>query len=207
MAWKIDKPLYSLSDEQQNNAATKLWEDEKMGGVGVLNGRLPVPIIFLIGVVIVTAFLITNPLWGQRPTAEIYAPYVQMMDSQAVQSIESDEKKMAYLRDNAQDPRLKSEQARHPITMDDLRLIKDQVIELQRKGVDLAEYTVVGPDVVLANFEGELKADGTRSRVQPRWDKGYTIDIFYVSYFLIAMFIVIKRLPHYSWQPDYSDDK
>lgn len=206
MAWNFDKPLYSLADEEQNAAAKKVWEGESLGGIAEDNNRLPKPVIWLLGLTIITAFLVTFPLWGQRPTAEIYAPYIQMMDSQAVQAIAEDEKKMDYLYNKALNeyPELKPQLERHPVTMDDLRMIKGQVIELQRKGVDLGEYTVVGPDVVLANFEGNFKPDGTRERKQPWWDKGYTIDIFYVAYFCIAVLIVIKRLPHFSWQPDHS---
>ena len=204
MAWKTDKPLYSLTDEEQNAEAKKVWEGESLGGISEDNNRLPTPVVWLLAATIVTAFLVTFPLWGQRPTAEIYAEYVQMMDSPAVQAIADDKKKMEYLVANVKDTSQKPFQERHPLTMDDLRMIKDQVIELQRKGVDLGEYTIVGPDVVLANFEGNWKADGTRERKQPWWDKGYTIDIFYVAYFCIAVLIVIKRLPHFSWQPDHS---
>lgn len=203
MAWKIDKPLYSLTDEQQNTAATKVWEGESLGGITEDNNRLPSPVVWLLGLTIVSAFLVTFPLWGQRPTAEIYQDYLKLMDSPAVQAIEGDKAKMEYIVANGKssDSRVQGSLDRHPLEMDDLRMIKDQVIELQRKGVDLGEYTVVGPHVVLANFEGNMKADGTRERKQPWWDKGYTIDIFYVTYFCIAVLIVIKRLPHYSWQP------
>lgn len=204
MAWKFDKPLYSLADDEQNDKAKRVWEGESLGGIAEDNNRLPSPVVWLLGMTIITAFLVTFPLWGQRPTAEIYAEYIQMMDSPAVQAIESDEKKMEYIVNNAKNTEHQSELDRHPVTMDDLRMIKDQVIELQRKGVDLGEYTVIGPIVELANFEGNWKADGTRERKQPWWDKGYTIDIFYVAYFCIAVLIVIKRLPHYSWQPDHS---
>ena len=204
MAWKTDKPLYSLTDEDQNAEAKKVWEGESLGGISEDNNRLPTPVVWLLAATIVTAFLVTFPLWGQRPTAEIYAEYVQMMDSPAVQAIADDQKKMEYLVANVKDTSQKPFQERHPLTMDDLRMIKDQVIELQRQGADLGEYTVIGPNVVLANFEGNWKADGTRERKQPWWDKGYTIDIFYVAYFCIAVLIVIKRLPHFSWQPDHS---
>ncbi len=204
MGWKTDKPLYSLTDEAQNTAATKVWEGESLGGISEDNNRLPTPVVWLLAATIVTAFLVTFPLWGQRPTAEIYAEYVQMMDSPAVEAIADDAKKMEYLVANVKDTSLKGYQERHPLTMDDLRMIKDQVIELQRQGVDLAEYTIIGPHVQLANFEGNWKEDGTRERKQPWWDKGYTIDIFYVAYFCIAVLIVIKRLPHFSWQPDHS---
>jgi hypothetical protein len=204
MAWKFDKPLYSLADEEQNGAATKIWEGESLGGITEDNNRLPQPVIYLLGMTILTAFLITFPLWGQRPTAELYAGYIKLMDSPAVQSIADDKKKMEYIVNNGKDPAKQALLDRHPLTMTDLRMIRDQVIELERKGVDLGEYSVVGPKVVLANFEGNLKADGTRTRKQPWWDKGYTIDVFYVAYFCLSVLIVIKRLPHFSWQPDHS---
>ena len=204
MAWKMDKPLYSMADEAQNEAAKRVWEGESLGGISEDNNRLPKPVIMLLGLTIITAFLITAPLWGARPTAEIYSEYVQMMDSPAVQAISGDKAKMEYLVSNVKDTSLKPFQERHPLVMDDLRMIKGQVIELQRQGVDLAEYTVVGAKVVLANFEGEKRADGTIIRKQPWWDKGYTIDIFYVIYFCVSVLIVIKRLPPFDWKPDHS---
>ncbi len=209
MAWKFDKPLYSLADDSQNDAATHVWEGESLGGISEDNNRLPRPVIMLLGLTIVTAFLITFPLWGARPNAEIYAEYVQMMDSPAVQAISGDEAKMEYLVSNVKDTSLKSFQERHPLTMDDLRMIKDQVIELQGQGADLGEYSVIGAKVVLANFEGNLITDPVTGKTRPQakqpwWDKGYTIDVFYVLYFCIAVLIVIKRLPHYSWKPDHS---
>lgn len=204
MAWKLDNPLYSMADEEQNKKACDVWEGESLGGISEDNNRLPQAVVWLLVLTIATAFAITFPLWGQRPTAAIYAEYVQLMDSPQVQAIADDKGKMEYIVNNATDEQYKSEQVRHPLTMDDLRMIKDQVIELQRKGVDLEEYTVIGDKVVLANFEGALKADGTPERKQPWWDKGYTIDVFYVIYFCVAVLIVIKRLPHYSWEPDHS---
>lgn len=204
MAWNFDKPLYSLTDDSQNAGARKTWEGESLGGITEDNNRLPQPVVWLLAATIVTAFLITFPLWGQRPSAAIYSEYVQMMDSPEVQAIADDKGKMDYIVKNAKDAKYKALQDRHPINMDDLRMVKDQIIELNRQGVDLEEYTVVGQYVVLANFEGNIKPDGTRERKQPWWDKGYTIDVFYVAYFCIAVLIVIKRLPHFSWQPDHS---
>ena len=204
MAWKLDKPLYSLADESQNDLAKGVWEGESLGGISEDNNRLPQPVIMLLGLTIITSFLITFPLWGQRPTAEIYAEYVQMMDSPTVQAISGDKAKMEYLVSNVKDTSLKQFQERHPLVMDDLRMIKDQVVELQSQGKDLGEYSVIGAKVVLANFEGNIKADGTIERKQPWWDKGYTIDIFYVIYFCVSVLIVIKRLPHFSWEPDHS---
>src|SRR6202142_852769 len=95
---------------------------------------------------------------------------------------------------------------RHPVTMDDLRLIAPQIKALEARGVDLLDYTVVGQNIVIANFEGNYRADGTRIRQQPWWDKGYTIDIFYLSAFFIGVILVVKRLPPISWQPTHSRD-
>jgi hypothetical protein len=97
--------------------------------------------------------------------------------------------------------------ARHPLTMDDLRLIKPQIQALQaRPDVDLKDYTVVGANVVIANFEGNYRPDGTRIRQQPWWDKGYTIDVFYLTAFFLGVILVIKRLPPIKWQPTHSRD-
>jgi hypothetical protein len=91
--------------------------------------------------------------------------------------------------------------SRHPVTMDDLRIIKPQIEALMAKGVHMDDFEVVGDRVVMANFEGNRRADGSVIRKQPWWDKGYLIDIFYLSYFFIAVTILIKRLPPSSWQP------
>lgn len=206
MAWKFDSPLYSLTDEAQNEKARQVWEGESLGGITEDNNRLPQPVVWLLMLTILTAFLITFPLWGQRPSAAIYSEYVALMDTPEVQAIQDDSKKMDYIvsKVKSQGSKYEALQDRHPLEMDDLRMIKDKVIELQNANVDLEEYTVVGDKVVLANFEGNMKADGTRERKQPWWDKGYTIDIFYVAYFCIAVMIAIKRLPNFEWQPDHS---
>ena len=203
MAWTFDKPLVSLADEAQNKRAMEIWEGESLGGLTEDNNRLPQPVVWLLALTIVTAFLITAPLWGQRPQAAIYKDYVAMMDSPEVQKIDNDTDKMAYIVKNAPDSKYKALQERHPLTMDDLRMIKDQVVELENAKVDLEEYTVVGDKVVLANFEGEKGPDGKKIRKQPSWDPGYTIDVFYVMYFCISVIIVVKRLPHFSIQPTH----
>jgi len=167
------------------------------------NNRLPQPVVWLLGLTIITAFLITAPLWGQRPQAAIYKDYIAMMDSPEVQKIDGDAAKMAYIVKNAPDSKYKGLQERHPLTMDDLRMIKDQVVELENSGKDLEEWEIVGDKVVLANFEGALRPDGTKIRKQPVWDDGYTIDVFYVIYFCLAVFIVVKRLPHFTTQPTH----
>ena len=203
MAWRFDKPLVSLADDEQNKKAMQIWEGESLGGLTEDNNRLPQPVVWLLALTIVTAFLITAPLWGQRPQAAIYKDYIAMMDSPEVQKLDTDAAKMAYIVKNAPDSQYKGLQERHPVTMDDLRMIKDQVVELENAGKDLEEWTVVGNKVVLANFEGEKRADGTKIRKQPSWDPGYTIDVFYVMYFCISVMIVIKRLPHFSIQPTH----
>jgi hypothetical protein len=206
MAWRFDNPLFSLSDEQQNQKAKETWEGESLGGITEDNNRLPQPVVWLLGLTIVTAFLITFPLWGQRPSAAIYEEYIALMDSPEVQAIKSDQQKIKYMVDKVKASGSKWEalQDRHPVEMDDLRVIKDKVVELQNAGVDLSEYSIIGDQVVLANFEGNMKPDGTRERKQPWWDKGYTIDIFYVTYFCIAVMIAVKRLPNHEWQPDHT---
>ena len=54
------------------------------------------------------------------------------------------------------------------------------------------------------NFEGNPGPDGTTLRKQPWWDMGYTIDVWYVAYFCIAVFFMVKGLPPISWQPDHT---
>jgi hypothetical protein len=203
MAWRFDKPLVTLADDEQNKKAMQVWEGESLGGLTEDNNRLPQPVVWLLALTIVTAFMITAPLWGQRPQVAIYKDYVALMDSPEVQKIDDDAGKMAYIVKNAPDSKYKGLQERHPVTMDDLRMVKNQIVELENAKVDLEEYTVVGDKVVLANFEGEKGPDGNKIRKQPSWDPGYTIDVFYVTYFCIAVMIVIKRLPHFSIQPTH----
>lgn len=207
MAWKFENPLYTMTDEEQNQRARQLWEAEPLGGITEDNNRLPQAVVYLLAMTIVTAFLITAPLWGQRPTAAIYQEYVALMDTPEVQSIEDDVKKMEFIvnKVKSQGSKYEALQDRHPLEWDDLMMIKDQIIELQNAGVDLEEYTVLGDRIILANFEGNIKPDGTKERKQPWWDKGYTIDVFYVAYFCIAVMIAIKRLPPYDWQPTHGD--
>ena len=206
MAWKFDNPLYSLTTEDQNQEAIKVWEGESLGGIMENNNRLPPPVVGLLILTIITAFLVTAPLWGQRPHAEMYQDYVKMMDSQEVQAIEDDKAKMEFMVNKVRTEGSKWVPLldRHPLDMDDLRLLKDQVIELERKGARLNEYTVVGNKIVLANFEGEKRADGSTIRSQPWWDKGYTIDIFFIIIFCVSVIVAVKRLPNYSYVPDHS---
>ncbi|WP_455205561.1 hypothetical protein [Kaarinaea lacus] len=206
MAWRFDNPLFSMTTDEQNAEATKLWEGESLGGIKENNNRLPPPVVTLLVLTIITAFMITFPLWGQRPTAAIYDEYVALMDTAEVKAIEDDGRKMEYIVDKvkASGSKWAPLQERHPVEWDDLLLMKPQIEELKRKGVDLAEYNILGPNIVLANFEGNKRADGSTIRVQPWWDLGYTIDIFFIVIFCVSVVIVVKRLPNYSYVPDHS---
>jgi len=206
MAWKFDNPLYSLATDDQNQDAIKVWEGESLGGITENNNRLPPPVVGLLILTIITAFLVTAPLWGQRPNAAMYLDWVKMMDSPEVQAIEGDDAKMEYLvnKTRTEGSKWVPLQDRHPLAMDDLRLLKDQIVELERKGARLEEHTVVGNKIVLANFEGAKREDGSTIRVQPWWDKGYTIDIFFIVIFCVSVIIAVKRLPNYSYVPDHT---
>lgn len=206
MAWTFNNPLHSLTTDDQNNAAIKVWEGESLGGITEDNNRLPQPVVGLLILTIVTAFLTTFPLWGQRPTAAIYEEYVALMSDPKVLGMKDDQA-MQYIVDTvkAKGSKWAGLQERHPIDMDDLRLLKPQIEELQRQNAHLDERTVVGNKIVIANFEGNWRneAAGDRERKQPYWDKGYTIDVFYVLYFCISLIIVVKRLPPYSYKPKH----
>ena len=201
LSWNFDKPLRTLTDSATNEADKALWESEDTGGVTIDNNRVPIPLVMLIILTVVTAFAITQPLWGQRPTALLYVGYIKSMNSPEVMAIKDDKeamKKIIQLNVGVgDDGRLE----RHPVSMDDLRIIKPQIEALEASGVDLGEYEVVGDHVVMANFEGRKKADGTPLRKQPYWDKGYTIDIFYLTWFFTLVTVLTKRLPPSTWQP------
>ncbi len=206
MTWTFDQPLATLSDKAKNEKDAALWEAEDLGGITEDNNRVPVPIVWLLLLTVLTAFAITFPLWGQRPTAAIYADYVKEMDAPEVKAAASDADAMAKIVAKYQGGENQAMLERHPLTMDDLRVIKPEIEALEQKGVDLKDYTVVGPEIVKANFEGNYRADGSRIRQQPWWDKGYTIDIFYVLAFFIGVTMVIKRLPPSSWQPRHGHE-
>ena len=201
LSWNFDKPLRTLCDAKTNEEDKILWEKEDLGSITEDNNRMPMPVVLLVVLTVLTAFAVTFPLWGQRPTAALYVGYVKAMDTPEVKAIQDDKAAMQKIvqmnRGVGDDEKLE----RHPVTMDDLRIIKPQIEALMAKGVDLGEYSVVGNHVVMANFEGNKKADGTPERKQPWWDKGYTIDIFYLSYFFLGVIVLIKRLPPSSWQP------
>lgn len=210
MGWKFDQPLYSLSDEQEQKEILELWETEKHGGLAEGNNRLPFPITFLLALIILTAFMITMPIWGQRPNAKIYEDYVSIMDNEAaaIARLGTPEEKMKYVASKAYDMgdgRRKGDLERHPITWDDLLNIAPAIKEVQGGKYPMEWYTVLGDRLVMANFEGawtDIGGKTVRTRVQPWFDKGYAIDLFYVAYFVITMVIVIKRLPHFSRKPN-----
>lgn len=206
MAWRFDNPLFSMTTDEQNEDAKQLWEGESLGGIKENNNRLPPPVVGLLVLTIITAFLITFPLWGQRPTAAIYDEYIALMDDPAVQAISDDAKKVEYIVDKvkASGSKWAPLQERHPVDWDDLLLLRPQIEELKRKGAPLQEYNVLGPNIVMANFEGNKREDGSTIRVQPWWDLGYTIDIFFIVIFCVSVMIAVKRLPNYSYVPDHS---
>lgn len=201
LSWNFDNPLRTMNDSATNEADKALWENEDTGGVTIDNRRVPIPVVILIVLTVVTAFCITLPLWGQRPTADLYMGYIKSMSSPEIMAIKDDSeamKKIVQMNSGGPD---QGKLERHPVSMDDLRIIKPQIEALQASGVDLGEYEVVGDHVVMANFEGRKKADGQPLRKQPWWDKGYTIDIFYLTYFFTMVILLTKRLPPSSWQP------
>jgi len=204
MAWNLDKPLVTMCDAATNEEDKKLWEKENLGGITEDNHRMPMPVVLLVVLTVLTAFAVTFPLWGQRPTAELYVGYVKSMDAPEVKSIQNDDEAMKKIVQLNQGVGDQDKLDRHPLSMNDLRIIKPQIEALMTNKVDLGEYTVVGDRVVLSNFEGALKADGTPERKQPWWDKGYTIDIFYLTYFFLMVIILIKRLPPSTWQPKHN---
>jgi len=218
MSWVFSKPLFSLASEDQNKEAKYVWEHESLGGIKENNNPLPRPVIGLLALTIATAFLITFPLYGQRPTAAIFADYVSLLNSQDVQKVLNDktistsaanEKAMALISSTLQkfDSPYNFQRQQHHISMNQLRAIAPKIVELQRKGVDLEEYTIVGDTLAKANFFNIVgyKADGDPIILakQPWWDKGYQIDVFWITGFLLSVVIAVKRLPHFSWAPDH----
>ncbi len=204
MSWNFNKPLVTMCDPATNEADKVLWEKENLGGITEDNHRMPMPVVLLVVLTVLTAFAVTFPLWGQRPNAAIYEGYVKAMNTPEVQAIQDDDAAMKKIVQMNVGGKYDELLERHPLSMNDLRIIKPEIEALMAKGVDLREYNVVGDHVVLANFEGNTKADGTPERIQPWWDKGYTIDIFYVLYFFTMVVILIKRLPPSTWQPRHT---
>lgn len=210
MGWRFDNPLYTLNTDDTAEKAKKLWEGESLGGLTEDNNRLPVPVVGLLALTIITAFLVTAPLWGSRPKAGIYEDMVTMLEQQEVVAAADDAKRMDIIMAKlGPDHKHMRQITQHPVEVDDLRNLAPIIKELKAKNQDLAEYNVVGSKIVMANFEGNFIVDKNtgevrRERKQPWWDKGYLIDVFYVIYFCLAVMVVVKRLPPYTWQPDHS---
>src|ERR1017187_3884920 len=97
MSWNFDKPLITLVDSATNEADKALWEREDLGTITEDNNRMPMPVVLLVVLTVLTAFAITFPLWGQRPTAALYAGYVKSMNLPEVQSIQDDTEAMAKI--------------------------------------------------------------------------------------------------------------
>jgi len=213
MAFTWNRPLQTLSDDAANKRAEAVWEGESLGGLTEDNNRLPQPIVALLILTVFTAFAITFPLWGQRPNAAIYVNYVKSMSDPRIAAIADDDAAMAEIvkvNKGADGGKWDALLERHPVSMDDLRIIRPQIEALMAKGVDLSEYNVLGDRVQLANFEGNFVPDGKggvrRERKQPWWDKGYFIDIFFIVFFFTGVTITIKRLPPTSWEPVHNKD-
>ena len=66
MGWKFDSPLLTMTTDEQNEAAKVTWEGESLGGIKENNNRVPQPVVGLLILTIITAFLVTAPLWGQQ---------------------------------------------------------------------------------------------------------------------------------------------
>ncbi len=207
MTWIFDAPLATLSDKAKNDKDCVLWEAEDLGGMTEDNNRVPVPIVWLLLLTVLTAFAITFPLWGQRPTAALYTEYVKALDEPDVMAAADDDAAMKIIVGKYQKGENEALLERHPVTMNDLRMIKSQVEDLQKGGKHMEDYTIVGPNVVRANFEGNYRdaAHTDREYHQPWWDKGYTIDVFYVLAFFLGVTITIKRLPPSTWQPRHGN--
>jgi hypothetical protein len=207
MAWTFGTAMTTLSDASTVQNAENLWEAENLGGLTEDNNPIPSPVVWLVALTVCTAFFVTFPLWGQRPTAFLYAPYVEDMDKPEVLAAKDDVEAMQKIVAlNLHVGHNDAQLVRHPITMDDLRLIAPQIKALQANPEnDLRDYTVVGERVVIANFEGNYRPNGTRIRQQPYWDKGFTIDLFYLTAFFVGVFLVVKRLPPTTWQPRHGD--
>lgn len=212
---KLKHPLHTLTDDKMLEEAKHIWEHESLGGIAENNNPLPRPVVGLLILTFFTAIAWTFPLFGQRPNAAIYTDYVALMNSQPIQRVldneaittsEADEKAMAMIESALAkyDSPYAFQRTQHPISMNDLRIMAPRIIELQNQHVDLEEYSIIGGDVVLANFFGNTKEDGTVERKQPWWDKGYTVAVYWFFGFCIAVIITVKRLPPITWKPDHT---
>lgn len=211
----LNHPLQTLADDKMNDESKHIWEHESLGGIAENNAPLPRPVAALLILTFSTAVAITFPLYGQRPNAAIYSDYVALMGSPEVQKVLEDktisvdranEQAMALITKSLKqfDSPYEFQRAQHPITMNELRLIAPKIVELQQKGVNLQEYSIIGAEVVKANFEGNILPNGERERIQPWWDKGYHIAFWWFIIFCLAVIATVKRLPPITWKPDHT---
>jgi len=216
----LKSPLHCMTDDAKIKEAQHIWEHESLGGIAENNNPLPRPVVGLLVLTFLTAMAWTFPLFGQRPNAAIYVDYITLMHSAPVQailsdtnltSLQADEKAMASIEKAlAEFPSTyEFQRIQHPITMNDLRIMEDAVVELRNQpGINLEEYSIIGGDVVMANFEGVWKTDQdgnkVRTRLQPWWDKGYETSVYWFLGFCVLIIITVKRLPPITWKPDHS---
>ena len=82
MAWTFNAPMATLSDTPTvAKGGEALGARRALGGLTEDNNPIPFPVILAGPLTVCTAFFVTFPLWGQRPTAALYAPYVNSMES------------------------------------------------------------------------------------------------------------------------------
>ncbi|MBL1352022.1 MAG: hypothetical protein COA61_001605 [Zetaproteobacteria bacterium] len=224
---KLSHPLKTMSDDRKVQEAQYIWEHESLGGIAENNNPLPRPVVGLLILTFITAIAWTFPLFGQRPNAAIYADYITLMHSAPVQQVMNDKTLTTSARDEKamkmivgaladSDSPYEFQRIQHPISMNDLRIMEPGIIELQNQHADLREYSIIGNDVALANFEGNWKTDANgnflkgpdgkkvRERLQPWWDKGYMTSVYYFFGFCFLVIITVKRLPPITWKPDHS---
>ena len=220
MAWRLDRPLYTLATDDENQQAQELWETEDLGGMTEYNNPIPRPVIALLLLVFFTATAITFPLFGQRPTAADYADYVVLLNSGPVQRILNDQSRPYHERTKAALQlildRVKEFDAgtrrqflrdQNVPTFEQLQLVAPKIVELQKSGKDLEEYIIVGDKVMKGSFFNIVgkNPDGTPKTVgkQPWWDKGYLIAMLWFVVFSLSVGIAVKRLPPITWQPTF----
>jgi len=213
MGLRLDRPLYSLTTHDENLTAQHIWEYESLGGIKENNNPVPAPIAVLLAIIVTTAFMLTFPLWGQRPTAALYADYVDLLNTSEVQQVlnnkdltphQADDQAMKLIEDRLSHfpSPYAFQRKQHIMTMDHLRYLAPKISKLRESGADMEQYSIIGPNIVRQNFFRLV--DGKVVAKQPWWDAGYTIDIFYVIYFFSVVFCLIKGLPPTSWEPDHS---
>ncbi len=213
MGLRLDRPLYTVTTHEENLKAEDIWENESLGGIKENNNPVPAPIAVLLIIIVATAFLLTFPLWGQRPTAALYSDYVDLLNAPEVQQVlnskdlsanQADVQSMKLIEDRLShfSSPYAFQRKQHLMTMNHLRYVAPQIRKLRASGADMEQYSIIGPDVIRQNFfrivNGKIVAK------QPWWDAGYTIDVFYVIYFFSVVFFLIKGLPPTSWEPDHS---